>query len=235
MKQLKIFTSALVATCMILFFSSCNQGNEKKASDATPTTDTGTSKPTSIMFIKHRVADFDKWLPVYDADDSMRLAYGLHNYGVSRGIDDSNMVFVALKIDDLSKAKAFAALPNLKTAMQKAGVVGEPTILYYDRQMFDLTTTRYLNRVMVSHKVKDWDKWKKEFESHKQARLDAGLRDRSFGYEAGDNKMVYVIATVDDLKKAKDFFASKDLQDKMQTAGVDGPPTIFFYKLVKKY
>lgn len=243
MKQFKILGTLLAFTGLLHFISSCNSGDEKKAADSTIVkTNIDTTlksepsiKPGNIMFIKHKVADFTKWLAGYDSHDSVRKAYGLHNFGVSRGIDDSNMVLVALKMDDLNKAKEFAALPSLKAAMEKSGVVGAPTIMYYDRQTLDLSSNAINTRVLVSHKVKDWDAWKKEFDSHRQARIDAGIMDRSVGYEVGNNKMVNIVATVSDLKKAKDFFSSKDLKDKMAAAGVDGPPTIFFYNLVKKY
>lgn len=234
MKQVKYLTKILAAAALLLFFFSCNSGSEKKSDDAGKKNDPAV-KAAQLMFIKHRVTDFAKWLPQYEAHDSVRLIYGLHDYGVSRGIDDTNMVMVTLKIDDLNRAKEFASLPDLKTAMQKSGVMGEPAIIYYDRQMLDLTTNDNPIRVIISHKVKDWDAWKKEFDSHKQARIEAGLVDRSFGYEVGNNKMVTIVDVVNDLSKARAFFASKDLADKMQAAGVDGTPTIFFYKLIKKY
>lgn len=113
------------------------------------------------MLIKHSVADFPKWLLAYESHDSMRLAYGLHSYGVSRGVDDTNMVMVALKIDDMKKAKAFEALPDLKSRMEIDGVVGPLFITYYNRAILFLGTNDPSTRVMVTHKVKDWTAWKK--------------------------------------------------------------------------
>ena len=235
MKQLKLLTATVAVAGLCLFLFSCNSQSEKKVDDASLKNDTTAGKPQNILFIKHRVTNYEKWLADYVSHDSIRRAYGLHNYGVSRGIDDPNMVLVSLKIEDMSKAKTFISSPDLKADMQKGGVEGEPAVMYYDRQRFDISTTHDSMRLMISHKVKDWEAWKKEFENDKQARIDAGLKDRSYGYDDGDNKMVYVIVTYSDLKKAKDYFASKELQDKMQAAGVEGAPTMFFYKLVQKY
>lgn len=241
MRKIRILTTAFTVAGMSFFFSSCNSGDEKK-DDKTGSADTSavkkpepSPKPSNVMIIKHKVANFAKWLPGYEAHDSMRQAYGLHNYVIGRGVDDSNMVMVAVKMDDAAKAKVFAAMPGLKEAMQKSGVVGPPTVMYYDVQMMDSTTNASTTRVMVTHKVKDFDAWKKEFDSHKQARMDAGLTDRAVGYEVGNNKMVNLVFVVGDMKKAKDFFTSKDLKDKMAAAGVDGPPTVFFYNVAKKY
>ena len=47
--------------------------------------------------------------------------------------------------------------------------------------------------------------------------------------------MVTLVFAVSDMAKAKAFTTSKDLKDKMMAAGVEGPPTMFFYNVVKKY
>jgi hypothetical protein len=145
------------------------------------------------------------------------------------------MVMVALKMDDVNKAKEFAAMPDLKERMKKGGVLGTPTFDYRDVQMLDNSTNASSSRVMIWHKVKDWDAWKKEFDKHKQVRMDAGLTDRALAYSVGDNHMVSIVAIVNDMKKAEAFMNSKDLKDKMTAAGVEGPPTIFFYNVVKSY
>jgi len=88
---------------------------------------------------------------------------------------------------------------------------------------------------MVKHKIKDWDTWKKAFDDHKQARIDAGLTDRMVGYTVGDNHMVTMVMIVNDMARAKAFMNSKDLADKMKAGGVEGPPSIFFYRVVQKY
>jgi hypothetical protein len=187
------------------------------------------------MLIKHKVANFDKWLPMYEGHDSARVAYGLHNFVVSRGIKDSNMVMVALHMDDTAKARQFSMLPDLKATMAKAGVVGAPVILYTESQWYDSTTDASTTRVMIVQKVKDYDAWKKVFDSHKQARMDAGLTDRAVGHAVGDPHAVSVVFAVSDMKKAEDFAKSKDLKDKMTEAGVEGAPDIFFYHVVKQY
>jgi len=119
--------------------------------------------------------------------------------------------------------------------MKMAGVMEPVTFDYLESVMDDTTAIQQTIRVMVKHKVKDWDAWKKEFDDHKQARVDAGLVDRGIGHTAGDNHTVSLVFAVTDMAKAKAFIASKDLKDKMAKAGVDGPPTFFFYNVVQKY
>ncbi len=242
MKQLKLLSSAAIA--MLMLFS-CNSGNDEKTSETTKTDTTvmanaekppeAPTKPSMTMLIKHRVSNFAKWFPAYESHDSVRLSYGLHDFVVARGIKDSNMVMVALREDDTARAKQFAKDPGLKVAMQKGGVVGTPIFYYTESKWHDSTTDQSTTRVIIFQKVKDWDAWKKAFDGHKQARMDAGLTDRAVGTFADDPHMVSVVLVVNDMKKAQDFMNSKDLKDKMKEAGVEGAPDIFFYHVIKEY
>ncbi|MFI5186810.1 MAG: hypothetical protein ACHQF0_08805 [Chitinophagales bacterium] len=247
MKRVKFLATISVGAGMLIL-SSCNSGTEKKADEnsadtskvktdttATTTMTTPSSGPTSIMTIKHKVANYAKWKMAYDSHDSVRQANGLHNYVIARGVDDSNMVMVALKMDDVDKAKAMAASPELKERMKKGGVIGPVAMDYTTTVMNDTTAIQQTVRLMVKHKVKDWDAWKKAFDDHKQARMDAGLTDRVLGYTVGDNHSVTIVFAVADMAKAKAFINSKDLKDKMKEGGVEGPPSFFFYRIAQKY
>lgn len=237
MKQLKFLAAIGFAAAMSFSISSCNNGEEKKADDkaADSAAVTAPVKPANLMLVTHKVANYAKWLVAYEANDSLRVANGLHSYVIARGLNDSNTVMVANKMDDAAKAKEFAASPALKDAMQKAGVISAPTISYLDVQMQDTAANTASIRLMVTHKVKDWDAWKKSFDSHKQTRVDAGLTDRVIAYSVGDNHMVTLVFIVSDMKKAEAFSKSDDLKKKMEEAGVDGPPSFFYYTVAKKY
>ena len=241
--QLKFVTACAVAG--LFFLNSCNSGGEKKTEATTKDTTTvekkdtmppaKPAKPSNLVVMRHKVANYSKWLPAYEGHDSVRRAYGIHNYILGRDLDDSNMVTVSMIMDDAAKAKEFAALPNLKDAMKKGGVTGTPTMQYLDVQMLDTTAQVGPMRLRVTHKVKDWDTWKKAFDSHKQARVDAGLSDRVIAYDVDDHSIVTIVMAVSDLAKAKAFSTSKDLKDKMAEGGVIGAPTIVWYHIVKKY
>ena len=239
MKYLKMLATVCVATVSLTFVS-CNSGNEektdevKKDSGAAKTDIPAASAPTSDMIVRHKVADYNKWKPGYDAHDSARVANGLHGYVVARGTEDSNTVMVALKMDDVVKAKAFGASDDLKARMKTLGVVGAPMVDYLELVLNDTTAIQATTRVIIRHKVKDWDAWKKSYDSHKQTRIDAGMSDRAIGYSVGDNHSVSVVFAITDMAKASAFMKSQDLKDKMKEAGVEGPPDIFYYKVVQK-
>ena len=245
MKPTKFFTNIAVATG-VLFLSSCNSGKEKKVIDTE--TDTSTAKtvspvtplasspgPASIMIIKVKIANYAKWKLSYDGGDSFRLAHGLHNYIIGRGIEDSNMVIVALQMDDVNKAKEMGASKDLKDRMKRSGVKGTPAIDYVEAVMNDAGALRTATRLQVTHKVADWDKWKEVFDSYKQARGDAGILDRVVSYTVGDNKSVTLIFAIGDIDKAKIFFNSQDIKDKLTEAGVEETPDFFFFNNVEKY
>ncbi|MDQ6761028.1 MAG: hypothetical protein M3015_00195 [Bacteroidota bacterium] len=248
MKQKRFLHASAIAVGMAFLLASCSSGGEKQETETATTdsmvTDTTTSmqnsepataQPGKVLIVKEKVANYAKWKESYDARDSMRQANGLSNYVLGRGMDDSNTVVIILKMADVNKAKELANSQQLKDKLHKGGVIGTPTFEYLDVVMNDDAPIAVNSRLMVSHKVKDWDAWKKSFDEHKQARMDAGLTDRGLGYHDGDNHLVSIVFAVNDKKKADEFLKSKDLKDKMAEAGVDGPPSFFYYNIVQKF
>jgi hypothetical protein len=80
----------------------------------------------ALLVIHHKVADYAKWRPGYDAHKPVRTAAGLTNCRVRSSVDDPNDVFIACEMADVAKAKAFTTSPSLAKAMKGAGVVGKP-------------------------------------------------------------------------------------------------------------
>ncbi len=227
----------LFSVSALLFMVSCQNGPDQKAATDSikPAVPAVPAKPANVLAIWHKVANYNKWMQGYEAHDSARLANGLHNYVIARDLSDSNMILVALKMDDLAKAKTFISSPDLKAAMEKGGVLGKPIPNFLDVQMMDTSTNSTTTRVMVQHKVKDFDAWKKVYDSDKQMRMDAGLTDRSLAYSFDDKNEITLVFAVSDVKKAKDFMNSKGLKDKMAAGGVIGAPTVHMYTVAKKW
>ena len=233
MKSITKFLTPVIAACFAVTLFSCNNGGEekkeeKKAGDST----VAETKPFKMLVVQHKVADFAKWKPGYLAHDSMRTAYGLAQFRLGRGLDDSNMVFVINKMSDVPKAKEFAASPGLKDAMQKAGVISQPIISYIDVVRLDTSMIPQQERVMVTHKVKDFDAWLKAFDGEgKAARAANGLVDRVLGRSADDPNTVYLVFAITDMAKAKARSSSPELKKLMTDAGVEGLPTRVYFRL----
>jgi hypothetical protein len=245
MKHRSLYLS--LAGMLAILLTACGGKEEKTTTDSTSmttdttmqTTTTTTPAPAApstatVMVVKHKVANFNKWMASYDEHDSMRVASGLHNFVIGRGIQDSNMVMVAVKVDDTTKAKAFAKDPSLKKAMQKGGVIGSPNIMIYNTTFLDNGQASNL-RVMSTETVKDWDAWKTAFEAGKQIRTDNGLMDRAYGYDINDNHKISVVLALTDSAKGMSFLKSDTIKKRMAAAGVVGQPTRYYYHVVKTY
>ena len=232
---------------MLMLFS-CNSGGSDSSSttstdstmkDSTTTTQAPPATPAppaTTMIIMQKVANFAKWFPGYEAHDSARVPNGLHNFVVGRGIaKDSNMVLVALHMDDTAKAKQFAMSPGLMDAMKKAGVIGKPTISYDVSKFHDTTTDASTERAILTFKVKDYDAWKKVFDGDEQDRKNAGMTTRAINVDINDPNKVSLVMVITDMKKTADFMHTKELKHRMDSAGVIGAPDVFFYHVVKQY
>ena len=82
------------------------------------------------MLIRHKVADFAKWKPAYDAHASARQSAGLKELHLLRNTENPNEVILLFSAEDADKAKAFAASDDLRQAMQKAGVSDKPDVYF---------------------------------------------------------------------------------------------------------
>ena len=183
------------------------------------------------MVVKHPVSNYAKFKSVFMASDSMVQANGLHTIGVARGIEDTSMVLVIQRADDVAKAKAFAGSPELKTAMDSAAVSGPPTIEFIDVVRNDDSEIPQMERLMVKHHVKDFANWLKVYDKEgKETRAGFGLMDRALGRGVDDSNMVYVIFAITDMAKAMERGKSEELKKLMDEAGVDSAPEMFAYK-----
>ena len=82
------------------------------------------------MFISHEVSDYAAWRKVYDGFDATRRKLGVTGQAVYRSVDNPNDVTVTHDFKGVDKAKSFTASPDLKPAMEKAGVKGTPQIWF---------------------------------------------------------------------------------------------------------
>jgi hypothetical protein len=237
------FNNSLLYVGVILL-TACGSGGSETAKDSTATADTTTkapppstivTTPQNMVVIYHKVADYAKWLASYEGHDSARMAAGLHNYVIGRGLQDSNMVMVALRSDDTAKAMAFAKDPGLKAAMKKGGIVGTPMITFVTETWQDTGKTDILLRGRTALTVKDWDVFLKGYQDGKQERMDNGLIDRVIGHDLDDNKKVTIVAAIADSAKAFAYYKSDALKKRREAGGVVGDPVRFFYRIAKHY
>jgi hypothetical protein len=245
MKQLR-FAGPLFYAVLVSLFSSCSGGSEKTtatdsavadtaAKAVAPVVNTIVTTPQNMVVVMQKVANYDKWKMGYDGHDSVRISHGVHNYVIGRGLMDSNMVIVALKIDDTTKAMAFAKDPGLKKVMQKAGVIGKPTMAFTTAVWEDTAMIDSKIRSRTTFMVKDWDAWQKAFDEGKQERADNGIAVRAITHDLHDSKKVYLVTAILDTAKAFAYYKSDALKKRRAASGVVGEPVRFLYRVVQRY
>jgi ABC-type sugar transport system substrate-binding protein len=82
------------------------------------------------MFVRHEVTDYGVWRKAYDGFSSTQKKLGVYFKAAYQSTDNPNDVTVIHDFHSLEKAQAFAASPELKSAMERAGVKGAPQIWY---------------------------------------------------------------------------------------------------------
>jgi quinol monooxygenase YgiN len=189
--------------------------------------------PFKVVIVQHKVKNFEKSETGYFNRDSLRNTFGITHYVIGRDLKDSNTVFVVDRIEDMDKAKSFYALPATKEAMMKAGVGGPPGLTYAEFIRVNENPIQYLDGVAVSHRVKDFAAWLKAYDADATSRSSNGLIERGIARNLQDSNTVSILFEVSDMAKAKARMASPDLKKVMADAGVEGPPTIRWYKLIK--
>ena len=87
----------------------------------------------TTLFVRHTVKDYAAWRKLYDSFAPVQQANGVAAQAVYQSAEDPNDVTVTHEFASLDAAKSFVGKPELKEAMQKAGVVGAPSIWFTNK------------------------------------------------------------------------------------------------------
>jgi heme-degrading monooxygenase HmoA len=82
------------------------------------------------MLVQHQVKDFATWKKIYDSAYEMRTSNGELSDQIFRDASDPNKLTILFKWDSLERAQKWAKSPELKAAMEKAGVTGPPNVSF---------------------------------------------------------------------------------------------------------
>jgi len=85
------------------------------------------------LLVRHKVEDYERWKPVFDHDQgATRRRSGSEGGWILRNADDPSELVVLLQWDSLENARRFAGADELGKAMQRAGVVDQPDVLFLE-------------------------------------------------------------------------------------------------------
>lgn len=83
---------------------------------------------TATMFVRHSVNDYAAWRAVYEEVEPLRQQYGCFGAEVHVDPTDKNDVYVIHRFPSVEQAQGFGGSAELKEAMGRAGVSGQPRI-----------------------------------------------------------------------------------------------------------
>ena len=81
-----------------------------------------------MLAVQFTIADYAKWRAVFDRLQPQRDKAGLTRSTIYRCTDNPNDIIVWSETDDLAKAREAVTGPEIRTAMQDAGVLGPPKV-----------------------------------------------------------------------------------------------------------
>ena len=82
------------------------------------------------MTAHFKVKDFDAWRTSYNGHEKERTSAGITNGKVFRSADDPNDVLILQDVADVSKARTWLGSNEMKSVLEKSGVIGSPSIRF---------------------------------------------------------------------------------------------------------
>jgi quinol monooxygenase YgiN len=82
------------------------------------------------MLIHHHVKDYTAWKKIYDSVAGVRASNGELSDQIYQDASDPNKLTILFNWNSLANAQKFAKSPELKAAMEKAGVDGPPDVYF---------------------------------------------------------------------------------------------------------
>jgi quinol monooxygenase YgiN len=84
----------------------------------------------AIMLVQHKVKNFADWKKGFDSAVELRKSSGELSVQIYQDAGDPSKLTIFNKWDSLANAQKFAQSPELKAAMEKAGVQGPPVVTF---------------------------------------------------------------------------------------------------------
>jgi hypothetical protein len=82
------------------------------------------------LTLHFKVKDFNAWRASYNGHEKDRVSAGITNGRVFRSADNPNDVVILQDVADVSKARTWLGSNDMKSVMEKSGVLGLPSIRF---------------------------------------------------------------------------------------------------------
>jgi hypothetical protein len=174
------------------------------------------------------VSDYTAWKLVFDGHAETRKRAGILGTHINRSTDNPNLVSVYIAALDFTSLRGFLANEDLKATMVRGGVKGQPSVVLLT-PVEDMTVKdRPTAGAIVTHRVTNYDTWKKAFDGDAQPRAKAGIIGHAVNRSADDPNLIVVYIQSATPEQVRSFVGSPGLKEVMAKAGVEGAPQIAF-------
>jgi hypothetical protein len=85
----------------------------------------------ALLAVQHAVRDYPAWRAIYDSLDEVQWDWGVLSASVHQLDDCPNTVLVLRQFATVGQAHGFLTNLQMRAAMERAGVKGEPRIEIY--------------------------------------------------------------------------------------------------------
>jgi hypothetical protein len=85
---------------------------------------------TENLTVHLKVKDFNAWRTSYNAHEKERASAGITNGRVFRSPDNPDDVVILADVADVSKARTWLTSNEMKSVMEKSGVLGSPNLRF---------------------------------------------------------------------------------------------------------
>ena len=82
------------------------------------------------LTVHFKVKDFSAWRTSYNGHEKDRASAGITNGRVFCSPDNPNEVVILQEVADVSKARTWLTSNEMKSVMEKSGVLGSPSIRF---------------------------------------------------------------------------------------------------------
>jgi hypothetical protein len=191
-------------------------------------TDSTQLAPAALM-LSYRVADFDAWKAVFDANEQGRIDNGFVGHHINRAEDDPNDLTIYLAVGDIDGVRAYAGSDELRSLMQQAGALSAPEQMWVTPLRESVVWDRELPAMQISHHVEDVDEWLEGYDAADEIQRSGGIVGHAANQSMDDPALIVVYHQADSFDTLRSFLRSDDLKAVMKEAGVTSEPEIAFY------
>jgi hypothetical protein len=84
----------------------------------------------TYMIVRHQVADYSRWKPIYDEHLIARQWAGLKELHLLHNVENPNDLTLFFEVEDIGCAKAFMNSSETADKIKEAHVIGTPEICF---------------------------------------------------------------------------------------------------------